>query len=1797
MKRHASLNRIFRIVWSQVNNAWIVVAETVKGRGKSASRRKSIALTLTLVGSLLGAPPGHASPSNGQVSAGAGTIVQTGALTNIHQSSANLALNWQGFSIAANETVNFLQPSATAIALNRVVGQDPSQIFGNLFANGQVFILNPNGVLFGATAQIDVGGLITSSLSMSDADLMRGSNFFTRNGAAGAVVNQGTLRAANGGYIALLAPEVRNEGVITARLGTALLAAGNKVTINLDNGSLLSYAIDQGALHALAENRQLIQADGGRVIMSARAADALSVSAVNNTGVIEARSIENQGGTIKLMGDMEVGQVNVGGTLDASAPDGGNGGFIETSAAHVKVAESAYITTAAPHGKSGNWLIDPTDYVIGFDISGATLGANLAGGNVTIQTLATGTGNGDILVTQPVNWLSANTLTLNAYRNITIYAPLVNSAGGNLVLRSDMTGTGIGTINPYGGYVYLTGGGRADMYYNPLGYVAPANFTSFAQGGTPYTAWMLVNDAQHMQAMASNPAGAYALGKNIDASATSTWNPNWPLYNGFVPVGSSTSPFTGQFDGLNHTISNLTINRSSQDYVGLFGNAGSASVVRNVGLMGGSTAGHYYVGSLVGYGAGTVSNAYATGSVNGTSGVGGLVGYNTGTISNVYATGAVSGSYDAGGLVGYNSGIVTNAYATGSVSGGMDVGGLVGFNYRTGSISNAYATGSVSGSSNVGGVVGLNDSYTTSTYVPTQNWVTSGYSYSCGWFSSCWQDTSHWVYGGYYVYTNYSGTVNNVYWDTQTSGTPTGVGGSVYSGNGATALTTAQMMQAANMPGLNFSNTWWLSSGNTRPFLQSEYNVTINNAHQLQLMAMNQGANYTLSADIDMAELASPSGMWGTASGSVATGITTGFVPVDNGTTAFTGQFDGQGHTISNLTINRPAQSNVGLFGVTAGSSAVRNVGLVGGRIVGANAVGALVGYNTGTISDAYSTAIVSGISGSGVGGLVGRNTGMVSNAYATGDVIGGSTSIDIGGLIGWHNGNISNAYATGNVTGGGGGGSYYIGGLVGLSYGVINNAYATGNVSGIYYIGGLLGTNYGSLNNSYAAGSVSGCCGAVGKLVGDNYAGNITGSYWDTQTPGPSAGVGASNPAGAIGLPTVQMKTMSSFTGWNIANNGGTNAVWRIYEGSTYPLLRNFLTPLTVTANAASKSYDGLAYSGGNGVTYSVSSALLSGLLSYSGTSQGAINAGSYQIAPSGAYSNQQGYDINFVNGALTVAPAPLSVTANAASKSYDGLAYSGGNGVAYSGFVNSESASALGGALTYGGTAQGATSAGSYTITPGGLTSGNYTLSFNNGALTVAPAPLSVTANAASKSYDGLAYSGGNGVAYSGFVNSESASALGGALTYGGTAQGATSAGSYTITPGGLTSGNYTLSFNNGALTVAPAPLSVTANAASKSYDGLAYSGGNGVAYSGFVNSESASALGGALTYGGTAQGATSAGSYTITPGGLTSGNYTLSFNNGALTVAPAPLSVTANAASKSYDGLAYSGGNGVAYSGFVNSESASALGGALTYGGTAQGATSAGSYTITPGGLTSGNYTLSFNNGALTVAPAPLSVTANAASKSYDGLAYSGGNGVAYSGFVNSESASALGGALTYGGTAQGATSAGSYTITPGGLTSGNYTLSFNNGALTVAPAPLSVTANAASKSYDGLAYSGGNGVAYSGFVNSESASALGGALTYGGTAQGATSAGSYTITPGGLTSGNYTLSFNNGALTITANVPVHAVNTLGGSSLASTYQAVTIPIFSTPIALETNDLAGATFKILNGGVRLPEGLSGL
>jgi len=448
------MNRIYRLCWNAATSQWVAASELARNsrpaaRSTSISkgpRAASIAMAISLALGAAGAA--HAGQTGGQIVSGSGTIHQNGATTTINQGSQHLSLNWQTFDVAPNETVNFVQPGRDAIAVNRILGNSASEIYGHLNANGQVWLINPNGVLFGQGAQVNVGGLVASTLDTSDSSLSSNTRSFSGDGK-GSIVNKGSIHAANGGYVALLGNTVSNQGTISAQLGTVAMGGGSAVTLTFDGSQLLHLQVDRSTLDNLVENRQLVQADGGRVLMTAGAADSLLASTVNNTGVVRAQTVENHNGQIVLLGGMQAGHVNVEGTLDASAPNGGNGGSIETSAAFAHIG-AASINASAPKGKAGTWLVDPYDLTID-GTAAATISSTLNGGTsvteTTTATSATGqgvqnaSGVGDINVNSAITWTNATaTLTLDAYRGINVNAPI--SGAGGVVLKAGSGGTG-----------------------------------------------------------------------------------------------------------------------------------------------------------------------------------------------------------------------------------------------------------------------------------------------------------------------------------------------------------------------------------------------------------------------------------------------------------------------------------------------------------------------------------------------------------------------------------------------------------------------------------------------------------------------------------------------------------------------------------------------------------------------------------------------------------------------------------------------------------------------------------------------------------------------------------------------------------------------------------------------------------------------------------------------------------------------------------------------------------------------------------------------------------------------------------------------------------------------------------------------------------------------------------------------------------------------------------------------------------------------------------------------------------
>ncbi len=943
---------------------------------------------------------------------------------------------------------------------------------------------------------------------------------------------------------------------------------------------------------------------------------------IDNGVTINADAIDSgNGGKVIVWSDYAT---KFSGAISArGGAESGHGGFVETSGHYLDVKD-AKVDLRAAHGKTGTWLLDPTDLTIstaatsgvGFSSGTYTGNANvtssilnvtdlvsaLGSADIVVQTTSGGSGSGagDITVATPIVWSGDNSLTLTAYRNIVINERISNIGAGNLSIIADNTNTTVGTIainapiSLPGGTLTLTAPDNASSittgtFGSNEGSVNVKNFT-LAQGQWTQTSssnpdfnvtndFQLANGTTFIRNMGTvsilgdsynviadvfglqgintqDLSGKYALSQDIDASSTVNWNSG----AGFQPIGEFTgliatsTPFAGVFDGQNHVIDSLTINRPTLGFAGLFAYSyepTGANIIRNVGLtnvdiFSGGT-GLNGLGAFAGeFLNGTISNVFVTGSVTqvpgagcGQCGVGGIIGTMGETVPftaflvDSYNSATVTGTapFSTGGLVGYNAGHISSSYNAGSVS-GEEAGGIAGELDYQGSIADSYSIGSVTGSSIAGGLVGSAFNGTIDR------------SYASG-------AVSGGAPGGF-IGALASTVVTDSYWDTDTTGQANAQSGGAVTG--ATGLTTAQSLVQNNYSGWDFNNTWFNVSYNsdtthayTRPMLRSEFSTTIRNGHQLQLIAMDGSQNFTLANDIDLgSSVLNPADIWGTdlsgGNGFLSLGTFLG------DSSHFSGVLDGAGHIIDGLyikynTSTSPANTNASLFGLMDTGSIVKNIGLTNVDIHATlqnSGASPFVFWLNGTLQNAFATGSIdaSGFSVGAppssnqtiVGGLVsGVLGGDVINSYSTVDLTVTGSDLDIeyevGGLAGRGilGGSVTKSYSTGNIT-------------------------VTGNAGSVYDIGGFVGKNDGAVT----------------------YSNN----FWNTDSTNlvnavdnSANGVNGSNVSGVTGQNTSQLMTKTTFTnaGWDFASD------WGIIDGRTYPFLQAIYTGISGTAPSGS--------------------------------------------------------------------------------------------------------------------------------------------------------------------------------------------------------------------------------------------------------------------------------------------------------------------------------------------------------------------------------------------------------------------------------------------------------------------------------------------------------------------------------------------------------------------------------------------------------------------------------------------------
>ncbi|MEA9557974.1 filamentous hemagglutinin N-terminal domain-containing protein [Xanthomonas nasturtii] len=631
-------------------------ASTVAARPSERLLRRS-PLALALAAALMLSAPAMAQvastqlPTGGSIVGGTGTInAPNGTTQVIDQTGSRMALNWTSFDIGSAATVRFNQPSASSVILNRVIGGNPTQIFGNITANGQVFLLNSNGILFGNTAQVNVGGLVATTLGAQDINFINGNDVFDANGGIARVSNAGTITAA-AGAVNLIGAEVLNSGTITANAGNITLAGADKVTLSFESGGF-GVVIDKSLEFAqgtfAVNNSGSLIAPGGTISLSARAAQGVFDALVNNSGVVRAAALAGgSDGSVSLVangagsngivgnGSIDVGSgaisyvsdvaVQQGGVLTAGNVSGSIGGNASFSGAN-KIANLGFLQVA------GNLGLTNT-------IGLAQQGALTVGGTSTFSL-----GNQALTLSDGGNHFGGSVGLTSGATQITDSGALTLST----LTTGNLTATSTGTLNLGSGTV--TGALSATSNNGAIQQAGNAGLTvtgtSDLQAGTGAISLTTAgNDFQQAVSLRGgttqiSDSGALTLGTLATGNLTATSSGALNLGNGAVTGALSATSNGGQISQTGALTVNGTSTLDS-------GNGGTAL----------SDSGNDFVGALTLTGNGiAVRDANALTIVGLTNGSNGAITLTAGGALNLPAqaiatgTGALSLSALGGGL-------------------------------------------------------------------------------------------------------------------------------------------------------------------------------------------------------------------------------------------------------------------------------------------------------------------------------------------------------------------------------------------------------------------------------------------------------------------------------------------------------------------------------------------------------------------------------------------------------------------------------------------------------------------------------------------------------------------------------------------------------------------------------------------------------------------------------------------------------------------------------------------------------------------------------------------------------------------------------------------------------------------------------------------------------------------------------------------------------------------------------------------------------------------------------------------
>lgn len=696
-----------------------------------------------------------ALPGGGRFVAGSGAISGNGTSLTINQTSGRGVIDWTRFSIGKGKSVTF--ENGNGATLNRITGGDPSVIMGALSATGSIYLINPQGIVIGRSGVVSTGGrFVASTLDTDNASFLGGGDLKLTGSSKARIVNLGKIGSSHGDVFLVAADEIDNRGSITAAQGTAELAVGQQVLLH-DSTTSTQVSVQVGSGGTVL-NRGVIEA----AQIGLQAADGNVFALSGKHEAIRATGTATRDGHVWLVADR--GSVKLANTIVAKNADG-TGGTVDTNAGNLTFCG------CIPTVLAGVWNIATPSITLGAAAARAFSRSLDAGTSINLQTTGAYGRNGDVNVASNVGWNGAASLTLGAYRSVTINKGVTveNRGNGDLTLRADAAAIDNGgNVLNNGTVDWSKSRGIVSLLYDMNGSYTPgkllgnASWTSPLYSGlvTQMTGYQLVNSPTDLQNIGNNLAGIYAIGKDFDAMWSSVKTPD-----------SGTNTFTGQLDGMWHTISTL----GGPLFQMTGGTVRDIYLTPAFGWQSNTPAGVVAVDN-----SGTIANVFVSGRMmdptatfGDDSSFAGLVGTNSGLIARSGSNITVwVGGYGAG-LAVNNTGTIVESYATGPVteiSFDGAAGGLVDFNWGT--ITQSYAAGAVSGTQITGGICGY-----------------------CG-----------------------NSGLTNDYWNVET----TGQGDIAFNLPSSNGLTTAQMSNPASFVGWNFGSNgaWAMPAGATQPVLR-----------------------------------------------------------------------------------------------------------------------------------------------------------------------------------------------------------------------------------------------------------------------------------------------------------------------------------------------------------------------------------------------------------------------------------------------------------------------------------------------------------------------------------------------------------------------------------------------------------------------------------------------------------------------------------------------------------------------------------------------------------------------------------------------------------------------------------------------------------------------------------------------------------------------------------------------------------------------------------------------------------------